>query len=82
MIQYQELLTSQKIANSTASEAAAISPYTSIRDVVARTYRNEGAKAFYKGITPNVLRVLPGTCVTFVVYENLSVSLSSPSFAA
>jgi len=48
------------------------SPYTSIRDVVIRTYRHEGLRAFYKGLAPNTVRILPGTCVTFVVYENLS----------
>lgn len=26
----------------------------------------------YKGIVPSVIRVLPATCVTFVVYENMS----------
>ncbi|KAI9598792.1 mitochondrial carrier domain-containing protein [Syncephalis fuscata] len=32
----------------------------------------EGVLGFYKGLAPNALRVLPGTCITFVVYENLS----------
>ncbi|RKP26768.1 mitochondrial carrier domain-containing protein [Syncephalis pseudoplumigaleata] len=31
-----------------------------------------GLLGFYKGLAPNALRVLPGTCITFVVYENLS----------
>ncbi|XP_034729361.1 solute carrier family 25 member 32a [Etheostoma cragini] len=34
--------------------------------------RNEGAVGFYKGIVPNVIRVTPACCITFVVYENLS----------
>ena len=74
--QYQETRSPAiATAASTASTAAsAVSPYTSIRDVVARTYRGEGLKAFYKGLAPNLVRILPGTCVTFVVYENLSVS--------
>lgn len=45
-----------------------------MRDVILRTYREEGLKAFYKGLAPNAVRILPGTCVTFVVYENISVS--------
>lgn len=40
-----------------------------------RTYRNEGFRAFYKGLAPNTVRILPGTCVTFVTYENLSAFL-------
>ena len=48
--------------------------YRSMRDVIVRTYRGEGLKAFYKGLAPNAVRILPGTCVTFVVYENISVS--------
>ncbi|PVU98200.1 hypothetical protein BB561_000064 [Smittium simulii] len=33
--------------------------------------RNEGYAAFYKGITPRVLRVAPGQSVTFMVYEKV-----------
>ncbi|GAA5927790.1 uncharacterized protein JCM15063_005995 [Sporobolomyces koalae] len=47
-------------------------PYTSIPDVVRRTYRTEGLRGFYKGIATNAIRILPGTCVTFVVYEQCS----------
>jgi solute carrier family 25 folate transporter 32 len=42
-----------------------------IPKVIARTYRQEGFLAFYKGLGTNALRILPGTCTTFVVYENL-----------
>ena len=34
--------------------------------------REEGARAFYRGLATNLVRVLPGTCVTFVVYENIA----------
>lgn len=37
--------------------------------------RNEGAAGFYKGIIPNIIRVTPACCITFVVYENVSVIL-------
>ncbi|OMJ29478.1 Succinate/fumarate mitochondrial transporter [Smittium culicis] len=33
--------------------------------------KNEGYAAFYKGITPRVLRVAPGQSVTFMVYEKV-----------
>lgn len=32
-------------------------------------FKQEGARAFYKGITPRVMRVAPGQAVTFTVYE-------------
>ncbi|RSH93361.1 hypothetical protein EHS25_007717 [Saitozyma podzolica] len=34
-------------------------------------FKNEGAKAFYKGITPRVLRVAPGQAIVFTVYERM-----------
>ena len=30
---------------------------------------------FYKGLLPNLLRVVPSTCVTFLVYENVRWAL-------
>ena len=38
-------------------------------------YRYEGAKGFYKGLVPNLLRVTPACCITFVVYEYLITKL-------
>ncbi|XP_067093932.1 solute carrier family 25 member 32-like [Osmerus mordax] len=46
--------------------------YQGVLDVVRRTWRNEGATGFYKGIVPNLIRVTPACCITFVVYENVS----------
>lgn len=38
--------------------------------VVQRIWREEGMRGFYRGVGPNVVRVLPATWVTFLVYEN------------
>lgn len=38
-------------------------------------WKQEGAKSFYKGITPRVMRVAPGQAVTFTVYEYLKEKL-------
>ena len=46
-------------------------PRLTIPSVIRATYRNEGFLAFYKGLGTNALRILPGTCTTLVVYENL-----------
>ena len=42
-------------------------------------FRQEGARAFYKGITPRVMRVAPGQAVTFTVYEYLKQKMEKSS---
>lgn len=44
--------------------------YTGIRDVATRTWRNEGIRGMYKGLTPNLLKVAPALSITWVTYEN------------
>ncbi|KAF9242934.1 mitochondrial carrier domain-containing protein [Melanogaster broomeanus] len=46
--------------------------YPDISTTIKRTWKGEGIKGFYRGLGINLVRVLPGTCVTFVVYENLA----------
>jgi hypothetical protein len=41
------------------------------RTVVNQIIKNEGYLAFYKGLTPRILRVAPGQAVTFMVYERV-----------
>lgn len=48
----------------------------SVRQIIKQTWRNEGMRGFYKGIVPSTIRVLPGTTITFLVYEKLSRYLS------
>ncbi|KAM3082221.1 mitochondrial FAD carrier protein flx1 [Clarireedia jacksonii] len=42
-----------------------------IRGVVGNLWRQEGWRGFYRGLGANVVRVLPATWVTFLVYENV-----------
>jgi solute carrier family 25 citrate transporter 1 len=44
--------------------------------------RQEGVHAFYKGITPRIMRVAPGQAVTFTVYEFLKEKLEKSKPAA
>ncbi|TFK43089.1 mitochondrial carrier domain-containing protein [Crucibulum laeve] len=46
--------------------------FPSIPATIKRTWGQEGVRGFYRGLGTNLVRVLPGTCVTFVVYENLA----------
>jgi len=41
-----------KVTENTRSEVI----YEGVIDVVKKTYRNEGIKAFYKGLTPTLIR--------------------------
>ena len=43
--------------------------YKGVRDVVVQVFKQEGVAGFYKGLGPNLLRVVPSSCVTFLVYE-------------
>ncbi|KAL4899265.1 hypothetical protein BDW74DRAFT_117859 [Aspergillus multicolor] len=44
--------------------------YRGLRDAIAQVWATEGLAGFYKGLGPNLFRVLPSTWVTFLVYEN------------
>lgn len=48
------------------------STYKGAIDCVRTTFRNEQFRGFYKGLVPNLLRVVPATAITFVVYEKVS----------
>lgn len=41
------------------------------RGVVRMTWKEEGIRGFYRGLIPGVVRVMPSTWVTFLVYENV-----------
>lgn len=55
--------------------------YKSARDVVIQVWRQEGWAGFYKGLGPNLLRVMPSTWVTFLVYEKMKLYLSTKNSA-
>ncbi|XP_037081020.1 mitochondrial folate transporter/carrier-like [Pollicipes pollicipes] len=49
--------------------------YAGSMDVIRRVLREEGWRGFYKGLAPNLTRVVPATAITFVVYETVSGAL-------
>ncbi|KAJ1334772.1 hypothetical protein BSLG_007927 [Batrachochytrium salamandrivorans] len=51
--------------------------YSGTIGTVTQIARNEGMGGFYKGMGVNIVRVLPGTCITFAVYEGMSKFLRS-----
>ncbi|TPX67576.1 hypothetical protein SpCBS45565_g03731 [Spizellomyces sp. 'palustris'] len=46
--------------------------YKGVLGTIKIIYSREGIRGFYKGMGINIIRVLPGTCVTFGVYEGVS----------
>lgn len=48
-----------------------------ITGVVARIWREDGWNGFYRGLGPNIVKVLPSTWATFLVYENVKYYLST-----
>ncbi|KAH3677607.1 hypothetical protein WICMUC_001710 [Wickerhamomyces mucosus] len=42
-----------------------------LRTLIKQIYYREGIQGFYKGVVPNIIRVLPATCITFSVYEEM-----------
>jgi solute carrier family 25 phosphate transporter 23/24/25/41 len=50
--------------------------YTGIWDVARKTVKNEGVRGLFKGITPNLLKVVPAVSITYVVYENAKKALN------
>ncbi|KAA0190357.1 hypothetical protein HAZT_HAZT003084 [Hyalella azteca] len=53
--------------------------YANLRACIRFTWRHHGAKGFYRGLAPNLLRVVPATAITFVVYEKTSQKLMGNS---
>ncbi|XP_021647333.2 calcium-dependent mitochondrial ATP-magnesium/phosphate carrier protein 2 isoform X2 [Hevea brasiliensis] len=49
--------------------------YKGMSDVFRRTFQHEGIRGFYKGIFPNMLKVVPSASITYMVYEAMKKSL-------
>ncbi|CAK9186876.1 unnamed protein product [Ilex paraguariensis] len=50
-------------------------PYQGMSDVIRRTVQHEGFRGFYKGLLPNLLKVVPAASITYLVYETMTKSL-------
>lgn len=49
--------------------------YKGMGDAFRRTFQHEGFRGFYKGIFPNMLKVVPSASITYLVYETMKKSL-------
>ncbi|KAM3134187.1 hypothetical protein pb186bvf_013705 [Paramecium bursaria] len=48
-----------------------------ISEIIKGIYLQDGVAGFYKGLIPDIIRVLPMSCITFLVYEVFSRYLNS-----
>jgi hypothetical protein len=53
--------------------------YKGVADVLRKTLAREGVGGLYKGLVPNVLRVMPQSALTFLVYETVMRQLQNMS---
>lgn len=58
-----------------AQRANTSSSYKGMSDVFRKTLQNEGLRGFYKGLLPNLLKVVPAAGITYLVYETMKKSL-------
>jgi solute carrier family 25 phosphate transporter 23/24/25/41 len=45
-------------------------------DVTRQTLAGEGVRGLFKGLTPNLLKVVPAVSITYVVYEKSKKALN------
>jgi len=43
--------------------------YTGLADCFRRTYKKEGLRGLFKGLTPNLVKVIPAVSISYLVYE-------------
>ncbi|CAA7259573.1 unnamed protein product [Cyclocybe aegerita] len=61
-----------QVVRSRIQNNAQVELFPTIPATIKRTWAQEGLRGFFRGLGTSCVRVLPGTCVTFVVYENLA----------
>lgn len=59
------------------AEAGQAVAYRGMVDCFARTVREEGVKALFKGLAPNYLKVVPSIAIAFVTYEQVKEVLGA-----
>lgn len=60
-----------------ASKQPGETAFSRFQKVAGDMFKNEGISAFYKGITPRVMRVAPGQAIVFTVYERVKRIIDS-----
>jgi solute carrier family 25 folate transporter 32 len=52
-------------------QSTGVARYSGVFNCIATVWREEGIRAFYRGIGTNLMRVAPACAITFASYESL-----------
>jgi solute carrier family 25 phosphate transporter 23/24/25/41 len=55
-----------------ANQGTAAAAYAGPMDVVRQTVKADGLRGFYRGLLPNMLKVLPATGISYSVFSVVS----------
>lgn len=55
------------------------SPQMTMSGLFRHIVRTEGAIGLYRGLAPNFMKVIPAVSISYVVYENLKITLGVQS---
>ncbi|CAK9163191.1 unnamed protein product [Ilex paraguariensis] len=58
-----------------AQPSNAAAAYQGMSDLIQRTLQHEGFIGFYKGLLPNLFKVVPAASITYLAYESMKKSL-------
>jgi solute carrier family 25 phosphate transporter 23/24/25/41 len=47
-------------------------------DVTRQTLEGEGVRGLFRGLTPNLLKVVPAVSITYVVYDKSKKAIGLP----
>lgn len=54
-------------------------PEVTMSSLFKHILRTEGAFGLYRGLAPNFMKVIPAVSISYVVYENLKITLGVQS---
>ncbi|KAL0193377.1 hypothetical protein M9458_011673, partial [Cirrhinus mrigala] len=54
-------------------------PQMTMTGLFRHIVRTEGAIGLYRGLAPNFMKVIPAVSISYVVYENLKITLGVQS---
>lgn len=54
-------------------------PEVTMSSLFRQILRTEGAFGLYRGLAPNFMKVIPAVSISYVVYENLKITLGVQS---
>ncbi|CAF1789079.1 unnamed protein product [Brassica napus] len=49
---------------------------TTMKQEFIKTMRGEGVRGFYRGLLPNLLKVVPVASITYIVYEAMKKNMA------